>query len=68
MSRAAWTGGSKPAPLAAITPMERAMVTAYFREQAREYINFWGDFPPDVRRLFWVRARYDAHASMRGAA
>lgn len=68
MNRTAWTGGSTPAPLSAITPTERAMVTAYFREQAREYLNFWGDFPPDVRRIFWGRARYDAHANMRTAA
>jgi hypothetical protein len=65
--RTAWTGGSAPDPLRAITRRERGLVRAEFREQARTFADYWGRLPLDAARVLWIRARHDAHASIRAA-
>lgn len=60
-----WTGGSKPRPIGQVTGLERQYIRALFKEQCREYLNFWGDLPKGIRRIFFNHARYDAHASFR---
>lgn len=62
----AWTGGSDPRPLSEITGFEREYVSALFAEQVTEWVECWGDLPKmDTVRLFWDRARHDAHATCR---
>lgn len=61
----AWTGGSTPAPLSLTSPEERATVRAFFREQVADYVAYWGSIGRDHLRLFWGRARHDAHATHR---
>jgi hypothetical protein len=64
----AWTGGSAPRPLSQIGRLERALLRREFRRQIIEYRSYWGDLPDRrVARLFWHRARYDAHATCRDA-
>lgn len=65
----AWTGGTAPQPLAALNKSERSTVRAFFREQLNDWVAYWKELPPlDVRRTFWRRARYDAHATHREMA
>lgn len=79
----AWTGGSRPRPLAEVSPEERAKVRALWREQCGLYVGAWGNLLPpsptcpvsgkrvdrlDMARLFWRHARYDAHATYRQGA
>lgn len=65
-TRAAWTGGCRPRPLLLIGPEEARLVRFFFREQMQEWNDFWGDWPDkDTRRIFWGRARFDAHATIR---
>lgn len=67
----AWTGGSRPKPLAQIDQSERTLVRALFRDQMRVMREYWGDYLGlnrsiwDTARIFWKRARYDAHATIR---
>lgn len=61
----AWMGGSPPDPYNQISRQEKLLVRDLFRDQCRVYIAYWGDLPKDMRRLFWNRARYDAHATLR---
>lgn len=61
----AWTGGSAPRPLPEVSRDERRYISHLFREQCETFRAFWGDLPGDVRRIFWNRARYDAHATFR---
>lgn len=63
----AWTGGSDPAPLATVHPHERGLITFLFHEQVCTYMTFWriSSVERDTIRLFWRRARYDAHATYR---
>jgi len=61
----AWTGGSSPNPIAEISRSERKMCRAIFRDSVRIFRDYWGDMPSDVLRIFWNRARYDAHATHR---
>ncbi len=62
----AWTGGSRPAPLADLPADERKTVSAFFREQLADWRLAWGELPDaDTLRTFWRRARYDAHATHR---
>jgi len=60
-----WMGGSRPRPINQVTGAERRYITTLFKEQCRIFRNFWGDLPKDMRRLFFNRARYDAHATFR---
>lgn len=62
-----WTGGSAPKPLSEISKAERATVKASFREQCETYREFWNDLPIHIVRIFWNRARHDAHAQHRHA-
>ncbi len=64
--RVAWMGGTHPKPLKDIDPRERTMVSFYFREQMKVWTDYWQDnCPKDTRKVFWNRARHDAHASRR---
>jgi hypothetical protein len=62
----AWTGGTSPNPLAKINRFERETVRKLFREQFTTYANHWGEKPDHgTARIFWNRARHDAHATHR---
>ena len=62
----AWAGGSSPRPIGTIGRWERDIVTALFREQWNTFTAFWGSAPDhDTARIFWNRARHDAHATGR---
>ena len=55
-----------PRPLVHIGADERATVSDLFRDQVRTWIDFWHDFPShDTLKIFWNRARWDAHALLR---
>jgi hypothetical protein len=63
----AWMGGSRPAKLSRIGMLERSTVSNLFREQFDTFRDYWGTAPDaDTARLFWNRARHDAHATWRG--
>ncbi len=67
MKPIAWMGGSRPRPLLELSMGERLYVTRLFRVQVYTWQEFWsGPVPTDVCRIFWKRARYDAHATYRG--
>lgn len=60
----AWTGGSSPGKFLAVSWQERNYVRHLFREQVTIWQTYWNEYPPkDVRRTFWARARFDAHAT-----
>jgi len=62
----AWTGGTPPAPLMTIDRAERSMLKFFFGDQIIDWRNYYNDDPPrDVLRIFWNRARHDAHATRR---
>jgi len=62
----AWTGGSAPAGLLEISREERELVSYLFQEQMTTWNQGWGGWPDkDTRRIFWNRARYDAHSTFR---
>lgn len=62
----AWMGGSRPKPIEECSSDEIALVSALFREQFKTWHDYWKDSPSlDVARIFWNRARHDAHATMR---
>lgn len=69
----AWMGGSRPRPYNRISAEERELVRAIFRDSMRAVYEFWGDYVGlcesvlDSARIHWKHARYDAHATMRGA-
>lgn len=67
-ARVAWTGGSSE-PSGYDDPEYLALVEAYFREQQKEWLEFWGQerLPQDVEEIFLGRARGDAWATLRGA-
>ena len=66
MTPIAWRGGSRPRPLLELSHAERKLVTNLFRSQVYIWQDFWsGPVPTDVCRIFWKRARYDAHATYR---
>ena len=61
-----WTGGSKPDHLYAISEIERELVNALYHAQCAGFRAFWGKEPTDeIRDMYVLRARYDAHATMR---
>lgn len=63
----AWMGGTRPGALATLSAEERQCVKRLFREQCMEWVTYWGEaLPMDVARIFYNRARYDAHATYRG--
>ena len=61
----AWMGGDRPAPYSTLSKREKYLVSELFREQMQTYAAYWGSVIPEVTRVFWKRARYDAHATMR---
>ncbi len=61
-----WTGGLTPDPYHTLTRREKYVVSELFREQMQMYIGRWGSADWADARLFWTRARYDAHATVRG--
>lgn len=67
--RITWTGGSRPAHSSAITRTESQLRRELFREQVETFSGYWGDAPNrDTLRIFFNRARYDAHATHRSQA
>lgn len=66
MTPTAWTGGSRPRPLRDLPFGERQYVSYLFRQQVRTWSTYWfAPVPGDIARIFWRRARYDAHATYR---
>ena len=62
----AWTEGSSPTALSTICDEERKIVSFFFRDQVTTWTSYWNEpIPRDICRIFWRRARYDAHATMR---
>lgn len=62
----AWTGGSEPLPFHAVSSLEARLVNALMDAQVAAFRAFWGKEPgTDVREIYWRRARYDAHATVR---
>jgi hypothetical protein len=61
-----WIGGSRPAPLSTIGAIERSTCSSLFRQQCETFSDYWGTAPDlDTCRIFWRRARHDAHATWR---
>lgn len=61
-----WMGGSRPRKSSQIDLIESATRKFLFREQVQTWRNYWGDSPDwDTLRLFFGRARHDAHATLR---
>ena len=69
MQSIAWTGGSGPTAPSGITTMEAAYAKALFRSQCNTFRHYWRTrvIPYDTMRIFWGRARGDAHATFRNA-
>lgn len=62
----AWTGGCRPAKPSAISPLQAGVQKYLFSEQVVTFRKYWGDSPNwDTLRIFFNRARYDAHATFR---
>ena len=67
MNPTAWMGGSRPHPLSELSQDEREYASYLFRQQVRTWSTYWfAPVPGDIARIFWKRARYDAHATYRG--
>lgn len=63
----AWTGGSVPPREAFAWPHFNGLRRALFREQMRDWRDYWKDCPSlETCRLFWNRAKLDAWATVRG--
>jgi hypothetical protein len=65
MNTQAWTGGDRPCKYSTLTKREKYIVSEVFRDYVCTYVKRWGNIEPDMVRLFWSRARYDAHATYR---
>jgi hypothetical protein len=66
MNPTAWMGGSRPHPLSELSQDEREYASYLFRQQMRTWSTYWfAPVPGDIARIFWKRARYDAHATYR---
>jgi hypothetical protein len=64
--RTAWMGGSQPPAYKFSPRARRLLISKYFREQLQDYIYYWQSLPPvSTARIFWNRAKHDAHASIR---
>ena len=64
MTPIAWMGGSRPRPLLELSRNEREYVTYLFQYQVWNWTNYWKEpLPSYLARIFWKRARYDAHAT-----
>jgi len=61
-----WTGGTTPKAIKDIDREEKALVKKLYHDQIAEFEKFWEHYPSRfIRRTFWRRARYDAHATFR---
>jgi hypothetical protein len=59
-----WTGGTTPKAIKYIDREEKALVKNLYHDQIAEFVMFWEHYPSRfIRRTFWRRARYDAHAT-----
>ena len=64
--RVAWTGGSQPPPYNTTTRGHKLLISRILREQIHDYMTAWRTGPDlDTIRIFWNRARHDAHATIR---
>lgn len=65
--RIAWMGGdSAPKELRKISRDYRNIITFFFREQLRDFSDFWKELPDmDTTRIFWKRAKADAWSTYR---
>lgn len=64
-----WMGGTPPRAPSEISPAEAGMQKFLFLEQVTVFRRYWGDSPDwDTLRIFYNRARHDAHASWRDRA
>jgi hypothetical protein len=62
----AWTGGCKPAKPSEISAAQASVQKYLFAEQVNTWFNYWHDYPNwDTLKIFFNRARYDAHATFR---
>jgi len=62
----AWTGGDRPAMPSQVGPKFAGLQKLLFGEQVETFRGYWGDSPNwDTLRIFFRRARYDAHATLR---
>ncbi len=64
-----WMGGSVPRPYPEVAGSpEGAYVARLFQDEVNVWESHWGDkCAVDMRKVFWGRARYDAHATYRDA-
>ena len=61
-----WTGGTTPKAIKDIDKEEKTLVKKLYHDQIAEFVMFWRHYPNRlIRRTFWRRARYDAHATFR---
>lgn len=61
----AWTGGSAPADLSAVSEAEYSLVMRLYNAQIETFRSFWGDDPKDdTLKIYLNRARHDAHATL----
>ena len=63
MSLITWLGGSTPGRLSETSPGERALVRRMFRQKYAQHLRYWGAVERDTARLFFLKARYDAHVA-----
>ena len=64
--RRAWTGGSAPHAYGELSEVERALCVLFYSDQVDTWQDYWHEAPDaGLRRLFWDRARADAHATVR---
>lgn len=62
----AWTGGSTPAKPSQISAAQASVQKFIFAQQVADFFGYWGDYPNrDTLRIFFRRARMDAHATFR---
>jgi hypothetical protein len=59
-----WTGGSYAAGIQEVPADEFLLILELYREQVATWEKYWGDKPDNaMKKLFWNRARQDAHAT-----
>ena len=60
-----WMGGDRPGAYSATNANEKRLCTVFFRMYCADYFSGWNECPTiEVARVFWKRARHDAHATM----
>lgn len=62
----AWTGGSEPADIHSVSGLESNLAHRLYDMQLAAFAAFWGKGADQgTRELYWRRARFDAHATVR---